>query len=249
MAVKKTTELVKLSRNKAKVMEALQTNADGSVSVSGAASGGVQIVFPERFTEIGLADVSNKIQAIGAFTIISGSHYSVFKLNAMIRLGKTVIGKTRFNDVPYYVLDYAPGQIMIEQTTVLQNDAVLFKIYREFHSNGKVPWYFNYTDMGSVFATAKEFTGAGIADNRIAMELLTSLVARQSSDLNEYYRTMVESEQDLKKEPTFIALKSVQYAATNTVNKIVGSYFQDGVISALNNPTERVEPVERVLRA
>ena len=51
-----------------------------------------------------------------------------------------------------------------------------------------------------------------------------------------------------KNPPAYIALKNLTYAATNTVARIGGSFFGDGLVSALTNPSERVERIESILR-
>ena len=64
-----------------------------------------------------------------------------------------------------------------------------------------------------------------------------------------YYRSVINNRSDLKKNPpVFIPLRSVVYGATNTTNKLAGSYFNEGVISALVSPSTRIEPIEELLR-
>ena len=44
-------------------------------------------------------------------------------------------------------------------------------------------------------------------------------------------------------------MRSVIYAATNTLNKIAGSYMETGVVSALVSPSDREERIEILLKA
>jgi hypothetical protein len=58
----------------------------------------------------------------------------------------------------------------------------------------------------------------------------------------------VQSIDDIvKKPPVYIPLRSVTYTATNTTNKLAGSYFQEGLVSALVSPSERKERIESIL--
>ena len=60
---------------------------------------------------------------------------------------------------------------------------------------------------------------------------------------------IIHNREDLKtKKFVTIPLRSVAYAASNTTNKLAGSYFSVGLTSALVNPTERVEKIEAILR-
>ena len=45
------------------------------------------------------------------------------------------------------------------------------------------------------------------------------------------------------------ALNSVRDSATNTTTKLGGNYYSEGVISALINPSDRVERIESILTA
>ncbi|MNJ68815.1 hypothetical protein D3C77_650980 [compost metagenome] len=48
--------------------------------------------------------------------------------------------------------------------------------------------------------------------------------------------------------PTIIPLRNVSYGATNTIAKLTGSRFDEGMTSAIVNPGDRVERTEMVLR-
>ena len=89
-----------------------------------------------------------------------------------------------------------------------------------------------------------------MGENPEVIQLLTSLVSRNVNNRLQYYRSVVNTRKDLiDNPPAFVPLKSVMYSATNTVNKLVGSYFSEGVVSSLLYPTTRVEPLERILTA
>lgn len=47
----------------------------------------------------------------------------------------------------------------------------------------------------------------------------------------------------------YVPLKSVFYSVNSTVNKLTGSYFNDGVTSALVTETAKVDKIERLLRS
>ena len=85
--------------------------------------------------------------------------------------------------------------------------------------------------------------------NPEVMELIASMVSRNQKNRLEYYRHTIQNRDELKTNPPlFVALRSVSDSATNTTNKLGGSYFEEGLTSALVNPTERVERIEDLLR-
>jgi len=113
-----------------------------------------------------------------------------------------------------------------------------------------VPWYLDYNDLGHIFDTASSHAGANVGTNPEVTELIVSIIARNSKDRTQYYRSCINSLEELKTNPpVFISMKSVPYAATNTTNKLAGSYFGEGVVSALVSPSEKRERIENLLLA
>ena len=237
----------KLQRNPRAVMTELITRPDNSVITKN----GCKIYFPVRFTEKQLAEVGMDNMCVGIFPIVvQDKYYSVLLVNAIINLRPIEVNKVKYEEVEYYELVFEPGSVVIETLSLVQEGKLLFRIYDEFFAKGKIPWYISYEDLGNILDTSKSIAGADIGGGVEVVQLLTSLVSRDSSNLNRYYRTIVQSKGDLMKNPPkFVPLKSVMYSATNTVNKIAGSYFSDGITSALLTPSERVENIEQILRA
>lgn len=240
-------DFLSLKRDANKVMSDLVTREDNSVVTKK----GCNIYFPVRFTERFLAEVGVDNICIGLFAItLDDQYYSLLSVNAMLGLAPSSVNKTMHAGMEYYELVFDPGSVVIESLDLVQNDVVLYRLYDELFSKGKIPWYVGYEDLGNLYDTAKRFAGANVGDNPEVIQLLTSIVSRNKENRVEYYRTTINSREDLNKNPpTYIPLRSVFYAATNTTNKLAGSYFSDGVISALLTPSDRVETIESILRA
>jgi hypothetical protein len=113
-----------------------------------------------------------------------------------------------------------------------------------------VPWYLGYPELAQLFNTARYHAGANIGSDHEVIELLVSIISRDPKDITRYYRQVAKTMQEVKKNPPiYTPLKSVANVATNTTNKLAGSYFSEGVVSALVNPAERTERIEGILRA
>lgn len=81
------------------------------------------------------------------------------------------------------------------------------------------------------------------------MELIAAAIARSDDDLRVYYRQVVQSYEEISlSPPRYIPLRNISYGATNTIAKISGSRFDEGMTSALTNPSDRVERTEAMLR-
>jgi hypothetical protein len=102
--------------------------------------------------------------------------------------------------------------------------------------------------MCNIFNTAPYHAGANIGQNREVTQIIVSIIARQKDDRRLSFRHSIKTEQDKRaKKPAWIALNSINYTATNAVSKISGSYQGEGIISAMVNPTDRIERIESIL--
>lgn len=237
---------VKPERNPARVLPDLITRSDDSVVTKS----GCKIYFPVRFAERFLADLGMENICVGMFPIVVGNYYTLINVNAYLSLNPSLTTKTPIDGVDYYCLTFEPGSIVIKTLELVQNSDIIFRLYDELYSKGKIPWYVGYEDLGSLFDTAKKFAGANVGENAEVVQLLASIVSRDPENRVVYYRQTVNTQADVRnKHPAYVPLRSVYYSATNTVSKLAGSYFADGVTSALINPSDRVEQIEEILRA
>lgn len=218
---------------------------DGSLIAAKA----LKIVIPSRFAERSLAEIGMETHICGiAGIVVEEKWYAVFLVNAMLRIEPTSTLKIMIEDDEYYEFSFDAGAVVMPTTQLVKTDTLVFRIYDELIAKGRAPWYMGYDELGKLFDTAKSFAGANIGENHEVTELLISMIARDPQDRTKYYRQTVKSREDLiKRPPVIIALRSVQYSATNTVNKLAGSYWQDALTSALVSPSERVERIESLL--
>lgn len=208
----------------------------------------LKIVIPARFAERGLAFVGISTRIVGIYAIIvDDQYYGVSMACAMMNITPSSTAKVMYDDDEYYEFSFDAGATICPQLNLVKIDTLVYNIYDEIISKGRVPWYLSYELLGALFDTAKEHAGANIGQQQEVTELMVSIIARDPDNRVMYYRQVAAI--DPKKKPVFIPLKSVAYAATNTLNKLAGSYAKDGMVSALVTPTERVERLEGLLRA
>jgi hypothetical protein len=239
-------DLKSLVRDSAKIHSCMQELPDSRL----VALKPVKIYVPVRFAERGLAEIGIDTYIVGIYAITTEDKYfAVSNINAMVRIEPTSTMRIKIEGVDYFEFYFEKGSTIISTVNLVKNDVLVYKIYDEIISKGRVPWYLTYADLGHLFDTAYYHAGAHIGKNSEVTELIISMIARNPKNKAEYYRTLVNSPDDLlNKKPAFIPLRSVTYAATNTTNKLAGSYFGTGVVSALVSPSERVERLESLLR-
>lgn len=235
-----------LVRDATKVHEALQEMPDGRV----VAIKPCKIYSPVRYAERNLSYVGAEVHILGIYGItVQDKFLGVSLLNTMIRIEPSSTQKIKIDGDEYYEFVFDAGATVFTSVDLVKTDTLVYRIYDEFIAKGYVPWYIGYEELGHLFDSAKEFAGANIGTNPEVTQLIASIIARDSKNLTKYFRTAVNKPQDLQSiKPAFVPLKSVEYSATNTLAKLGGSYFQKGVISALNNPSTRPERIESILR-
>jgi len=235
-----------LQRDAKKVHEALKELDDGRLI----ALKELKIYIPARFAERELAFIGIETVIVGIYAIVvDDAYYGASTVNAMMRIEPTITNKIKYEDEEYYEFVFPKGSTVLASVHLVRIDTLTYRIYDEIISKGRVPWYLSYSDMGRLFDTAKYHANANIGQNNEVTELIVSMISRDSKDRTRYYRQTVKTLDDvIKNPPAFIPLRSVQYAATNTTNKLAGSYFSDGLVSALVSPADRVERIEDILR-
>lgn len=235
-----------LKRDPAKVQSYLKELPDGRLVTTK----GCKIIIPSRFAERGLAFIGIETQIVGIYAmIVDDAYYGVSLVNAMIRIEPTSTMKIVIDEEEHCEFYFEPGATVIPDTQLVKIDTLVYKIYDEIIAKGRVPWYLGYTELGKLFDTAKYHAGANIGTNHEVTELIVSMISRDAKDRTKYYRQTVKTMDEVTKHPpAFIPLRSVTYAATNTTNKLAGSYFKEGVVSALVSPADRVERIEEILR-
>lgn len=238
--------IASLQRNPKAVLASLVTLPDGRVVTKT----GCKIHLPCRFAERGLANIGVDNYIVGLYAIIVGdAQYAISMVNAMLNIDPTETVRVKINQDDYFEFIFPAGSTVLKSTSIVKTDSLVSKIYDEVFSKGNVPWYFTYDDLAFIFDTSKEYAGANIGTNNEVTELIASIVARNSKDKTKYYRSTVKSAADVKTNPpAYISLRDVTFAPTNTTNRMGGSYMSTGIIAALNNPSDRTERIESLLR-
>lgn len=232
-------------RNPEKVLSCLKTLPDKSLVTSKK----LTIEFPTRFTEIGLGEVSSNSFAFGLFAMsLETGEYALINVNTLIELGKASLSKRTVNGVEYLNFTYEPGDRVFKTIETIARPSLIFTAIEEFVFKGKVPWYVEYEDMGRLFDTAKKYSKSKADIIPPVAEFIAAYIGRDRKDTSKYIRETAKNEKDFRN-IKWVPMRSVYYSSPGTVNKLAGAYFNDGIVSALVNPSERVDHVEKILRS
>lgn len=211
----------------------------------------VKIHIPSRFAERNLASLGHENYIVGIYgMIVEDTYYASSMVNAMMRIEPSSMMRVMIDETEYLEFSFDAGATVFSSVDLVKNKPLVYRIYDELIAKGRVPWYLGYLQMGAIFKTARRHAGANIGGNQEVTELVVSSLARLENDRTKTFRSVVKSLEELdRKPPVFIPLRSVQYASTSTLNKLAGSYFQEGVVSALVSPSERSERIDVLLRS
>ena len=236
----------KLKRDAPKVHACLKELDDGQLVTTK----GCKIYIPAHFTDHQMANIGAEIAISGIFAItVDDTYYGVSLANAMMRIEPTLINRIMYQDVEYIEFVFDPGSTVISNVNLLKQDFFVYRIYSVIIASGYVPWFMGYREAGEIFASALYHAGVRVGANHAIIEMIIASISRDPNDRTQFYRHTIMSLEDLEKTPpVFIPLRSVSYGATNATAKLVGAYWEEGLTSALVNPTDTVEPIEGLLR-
>lgn len=233
-------------RDKQSVIKTLQQNADSSVVTLT----GCSIYIPKRFVEKSMAEIGSSNYTIGFFPIVTDDNkYLLFSAIAYVYLNPSEIKTCSIDNIEFIEFRFDKNTTVINSMQLVQKDTLVYSVFNEFITNGNIPWYMTYDDAGNMFDTASSIAGTSIGSNPEIIEILVSFISRQKQNRMLSFRHLYkDGNVDKNITPAYIALKSVTYSAKNTTAKLAGSHFDEGITSALNNPTNKPDTIGSILR-
>ena len=237
-----------LVRNAGEVLKALSDLPDKPVI----ALQPITIHFPVRFRDIDLAQVGASSFVYGLFMMkLDNGNYAICNVNALIELGPAAVEVVQVDDEPYYNFRYEKGDVVMRTKDLVCRSELIFKAIEEFFFKGKMPWYVDYLqDAGKLFDTAAKHARTSATILPSVVEFMAAYIGRSASDRTKFIREVAKTPSEFNQSKiAWVPMRSVYWSAPGTVNKLAGAYFSDGVVSALVNPSDRTEKIERILRA
>ena len=80
--------------------------------------------------------------------------------------------------------------------------------------------------------------------------MIQSNIARDPKNDKFMYRDTVKNYDEVdNKMPNWVALRNISLGATDTYNKLLGSYYEDGLTSGLAEKSKKITRIEKILRS
>lgn len=210
----------------------------------------LRIYVPKRFESKRLVLVGSEVSTIGIFAIVVGDVYGVSKALAQMQLTPSSIAVVDMDGDDCFEFSFDKGAVICPNVNLIREDSLAFKVYDEIIAGGHIPSFLNMEDMAKLFDTSEYHAGIRLAPTNAPLEMIAAAISRDRQNMAVYWRQTAKSMADQKTNPPkFIAFRNVIWGATNTTARLMGSYFEDGMMSALVNPSEKSEPIETLLRS
>lgn len=209
----------------------------------------LKIYLPKRYKSQGLcASGDDSVHALGIFGLVSGDRYAKVIVNAMVELMPFDDTEETVDEEEYVVYHFLKDSVVYKTIDLVKVNTIVYSIYNEFITSARVPWYFDFEDVARLFVSSKRHADAYLADN-VIIELMVSMIMRDAKNLSTMYRTLISSYDYIRvNPPTTVPFNSVIYNTHSTLNKIVGAYFDDSILAAVTQRTEKTDMLEEILR-
>lgn len=235
-------ELSELTRDKGQVLKALEDDEQATV-----ARQPCWILVPATWRNANLAIVGQEIFVAGYYMLLSRSgHYAVSNAACMVKITPSSMSTTTLEGKEYILFEFDTGATLFPTKKVVKDNKLIYSIFNEFIAKGRVPVYMDYTDLGKIFDTTQYYAGVNLSSTPTIIHAMASVIARDPDDPQTYFRHSTTGD-DLER-VKFIPMKTSIHAATNTTARMIGAHFSDNLDSALLNPSDREEEIERYLR-
>lgn len=234
-----------LVRSPEKVKSTLIEDGDQLITKTGC-----KIYIPTRWTDKHLAIVGKETRVISVFPIvIDDKYYSVSSAVASMPLTPSRTSIVTIGEEECYEFLFDKGAVICPNINLVRVSTMAYYLYDEIIAKAHVPWFLDYADVLRLLYTTRMHADIVLAANNVPMELLAATIARQSKDVTKYYRHVAVNDKVMMvNKPSYVPLGNVLVGATNTTAKLMGNYLDDGITSALINPTTQIDPVETLFR-
>lgn len=238
-------DIASLVHDPSKVIPTFKESGDCLITLTGC-----KTYIPVRFQNKGLIVIEETIQTVLIWAVVvDNKYYAVEKVMAYATITPSSMSIVKIGDEDYYEFTFDKGSTVIPDINLVKRDTLVYRAYDEITAQGNYPWYIAPDHSAKLYLSAKKHGGINLASNNATFELIAATTCRSSSDMTKFYRHSVDNIYDPKNTPhAYVALTSVMYGANNTVSRLMGAYYSEGVTAALVYPSTELESVEKKLR-
>lgn len=234
------SELVK---NPAKVKKALTILEDGSVI----ANQTVNIQIPKRFTENGLAEITDFVNTIPVLGIIlPGDCYSCFVSMLKVKLFPTDMRDISVGGDKYVNMEFFKGDTVFENVRSAVDPSMAYYYFMEFVNYAKIPWYMDWRVHSRLFDQSTSETGKPTGTTPQVMRVLNSIIYRDPDDLEKPYRGSKAMKEG--RDPVIVGLNNPSMLINDTFSRAIGGYLKDNLLAGIIKPNDKITKMDKLMR-
>lgn len=212
----------------------------------------IDIIFSESYIEKDLCTIADKIDIIGVFAIVDPEtkEFGTFAIPSRVTINPAMMRKFKNNDMSYRVISYMKNDTIMDASEVVVDDKLSYYLYNNFVELARVPWYLHYDALLGIFDQEWHYVGKLLTDVPQVIDMLISSIARDAQNDTALYRGAIKDKSEVfTRPPKWVPLKNISMGPADTMNKILGAYYDDGLASAIAEPSDIVTDVEKIMRS
>lgn len=236
-------EIDTLKKDIGLIRSALKVMPDRSV----VATKRLKVCFPKGFEKGNLAEITDTVRTIMMLGVIVDKSYCFLGGIGRITLHPGDIYEETIKNDRYFILEFEPGETVIESLTIPQDSNIGYSYYVEFTKYARIPWYCTEEDILAVYDESEFYTGKSMGSSNQAVRVLYSLVNRSRSNLDIPFRYSPELN-DITQRPRVIGINNPGQLLNSTFSRLASGYMNDNINAGLLNPDTKVTQLEEVIR-
>lgn len=216
----------KLKRNPTLINSKLLLKEDRTI-----AKEELSILIPKYYFNKNLAKKNNKsIELTCVFPILDAKgNYAIVAESSKQNINYARVEDVNVGDDVYEQYTYLAGDCILESTSTIKSEEVLFAIFECFFMLGKLPKFLSYMDVSNLFSNAAEYTGSYIGDYPTIIDIMVAILSRDASNMNVIYKDLLQTAKDLNKPIAYVGLTDIDFAITNNGSRMISGYFEDNL--------------------
>jgi hypothetical protein len=203
------------------------------------------VMIPKRYEVYQLLNIAETVKTLAVVDlIINDTYHAGLLMLATIEIEPDDVSQVMVGDVPYLALSLSTGSRFICNTERIAEGSIVYSLWMEFITRGKLIYNVDYDTLATLFDQAKAMCDSNINVDHVIFEVIYSHLCRDPGNLSVQYRHT-----DQKDGFKLIPLRNVGYATTSTTSRLLGSYFGAALNSSLIQTVEERTPFEDLLRS
>ncbi|QDH47111.1 virion structural protein [Aeromonas phage LAh10] len=201
---------------------------------------------PKNWERSNLAEIADVVTTILMVGLICDGKYAMLGGMTRIVMKPGEIDEISIGGTRYYIFDFEPGEVVIENMTIPQDSNIGYYYYLEFTKYARLPWYCSEASLLAVYDAAKFYTGKGFGTSNQCIRVLYALVMRDPNNLDLPFRYSPDLNKGGK--PKIIGINNPGQLLNSTFSRLSSGYMADNIIGGILNPDTKVTELEEVIR-